>query len=196
MDLTRRHVLAASGATIGLAGCLGDDDDDTDNAADGSESDDTGTGDRSDDTGTGDQSDDTGGDDGTDTTNPTVQVSSHADLGDILVDAEDMTLYMFESDTQGEGASSCYDDCADAWPPLTVDDEPVAGDSIEAELTTIERDDGTLQVVANGWPLYYFASDEEPGDAAGQGASDVWWVLRPDGSPMTADEADSDTGPY
>jgi hypothetical protein len=30
----------------------------------------------------------------------------------------------------------------DNWPPLTVEDDPVAGDDVAAELTTFERDDG------------------------------------------------------
>ncbi|MEF8813161.1 MAG: hypothetical protein V5A55_05015 [Halovenus sp.] len=176
MEFTRRHILAASGASIGFAGCLGDDD--------------------TDDTANDPGSDDTGEDDGTGAMNSTVQVSSHAELGDVLVDSEGMTLYMFESDTQGEGASTCYDDCADTWPPLTADDEPTAGDGVTAELDGFERETGERQVRANGWPLYYFASDEEPGEAGGQGASDVWWVLRPDGSPVTSVEEGSDNGPY
>jgi len=36
---------------------------------------------------------------------------------------------------------------------------------------------------AGGWPLYYYASDGEPGDTTGQGGNDVWWVLGPDGTP-------------
>lgn len=116
--------------------------------------------------------------------NPTVQVRSHSELGEILVDSAGMTLYMFDQDTKGEKASSCYDSCANAWPPLTVDGEPSKGSSVTASLTTFERKDGAMQVMAGGWPLYYFASDEQPGDAKGQGANDVWWVLRPDGAPV------------
>ena len=114
----------------------------------------------------------------------TVAVRSHPDLGDILVGPDGMTLYMFDSDTQGEAASTCYEGCAEAWPPLVVEGEPTAGDGVSAELTTFQRDDGSTQVAANGWPLYYFASDTEPGDATGQGVNDVWWVLRPDGTPV------------
>ena len=114
---------------------------------------------------------------------PTIQVSDHPDLGEILVDADGMTLYMFDNDTRGSGASSCYDGCAEAWPPLTVDGSPVAGGDVTAGLETLERDDGAQQVVANGWPLYYFQNDAEPGDVTGQGRGDVWWVLDPAGVP-------------
>ncbi len=41
-------------------------------------------------------------------------------LGQILTDAEGMTLYLLTSDAQG--APTCIDACATAWPPLLVDD--------------------------------------------------------------------------
>ena len=105
-----------------------------------------------------------------------------------------MTLYMFDSDTNGEAASTCYDSCADAWPPLTVEGDPTAGDAVTAELDTFEREGGARQVAAGGWPLYYFASDEEPGDANGQGVNDVWWVLRPDGTPVKPESTGTTSG--
>jgi predicted lipoprotein with Yx(FWY)xxD motif len=114
----------------------------------------------------------------------TVQVRANPDLGDVLVGPEGMTLYMFDRDTQGAGSSTCADSCADTWPPLTVDGEPSAGGDVTVDLSTFEREDGSTQAVANGWPLYYFTPDEEPGDASGQGVNDVWWVLRPDGTPV------------
>src|SRR5688572_26468210 len=38
-------------------------------------------------------------------------------VGAFLTDAEGMTLYLFTPDTE-PGVSACYDDCAEAWPPL------------------------------------------------------------------------------
>jgi predicted lipoprotein with Yx(FWY)xxD motif len=35
-------------------------------------------------------------------------------------------------------------------------------------------------VTYNGWPLYYFAGDEEPGDINGQGEED-FFVISPEG---------------
>ena len=104
----------------------------------------------------------------------TVQLAE-SDLGSILVDAEGMTLYLFESDT--DGSSTCYDDCAASWPAL-VGDAPTGGEGIDASLLgTTERDDGDVQVTYAGQPLYTFASDQAPGDVEGQGVGDVWFVV-------------------
>ena len=112
----------------------------------------------------------------------TVQVAD-SDLGSILVDAEGITLYLFEADT--DGSSTCYDDCAATWPAL-IDDAPSAGDGVEESLLgTTERDDGEVQVTYDGQPLYYFASDQAPGDTEGQGIGDIWYVVDPAGAAIT-----------
>lgn len=104
-------------------------------------------------------------------------------LGEVLADAEGVTLYMFDPDEQG--ASTCYDQCATSWPPLVVEGEPVAGEGADAALLgTVERDDGSVQVTYDGWPLYYFAQDAAAGDVKGQGVNDVWWVLGAGGEPI------------
>lgn len=107
------------------------------------------------------------------------------DLGEVLVGPDGRTLYMFDPDAQGD--STCYDQCATAWPPLTLDDgaEPAAGEGVDAALLgTTERTDGTTQVTYDGWPLYYWAQDAAPGDATGQAVNDVWWVLDASGEPI------------
>jgi predicted lipoprotein with Yx(FWY)xxD motif len=112
------------------------------------------------------------------------------DLGEVLVDGDGMTLYMFEPDAQG--APTCYDECAEAWPPLLTDGDPAAGDGADSGLLgTAERDDGDTQVTYDGWPLYRWAADSAPGDTTGQGVNDVWWVLAPDGSPVRDGDAGS-----
>lgn len=115
---------------------------------------------------------------------PLVQVRSHSQFGDILTGPDGLTLYMFDQDTRGGSTSTCTGGCADAWPPLTVDstDELLASRELSATVGTVERPDGTTQVAVDGWPVYYFQSDEGPGDVAGQGVQDVWWVLGPDGT--------------
>lgn len=108
----------------------------------------------------------------------TVNVSDVGTFGPALVDAEGRTLYLFTNDTQNSGASACSGDCLVAWPPLLTDGEPVAGEGADASLLgTITRDDGTIQVTYNGWPLYYYEDDTAPGDSNGQGVGDVWFLV-------------------
>lgn len=120
----------------------------------------------------------------------TAQVALAAtDLGDILVDGEGRTLYLFLNDEQG-GDSTCYDDCEANWPPLGAPAQ--AGSGIDATLLgTVARDDGTDQVTYNGWPLYYFTPDSSPGDMNGQGVGDVWFVVNAAGDAVQ-DAADTE----
>lgn len=114
-----------------------------------------------------------------------VQVSETADFGQILVNGEGMSLYVFMSDTQDAGTSACSDGCAGIWPPFTIDGEPVAGEGLDTSmLGTITREDGSMQVTYNGWPLYLYAGDTAPGDTTGQGITDeygLWYLIGPDG---------------
>ena len=102
-------------------------------------------------------------------------------LGKILTDATGRTLYAFTVDKGGN--SACYQQCAKAWPALTVKGEPTAGEGLQSSLLgTTTRTDGTTQVTYKGMPLYHFAGDTKPSDTNGQGLNKVWWVLAPDGS--------------
>jgi predicted lipoprotein with Yx(FWY)xxD motif len=113
---------------------------------------------------------------GTVPANATVMVRTHDTLGDILVDANGMTLYLFTRDTPN--TSNCYDQCAVNWPPLLTASEPMAGTGADASLLgTTTRTDGSTQVTYNGWPLYYWVNDHMPGDATGQDVGGVWFVL-------------------
>jgi predicted lipoprotein with Yx(FWY)xxD motif len=104
----------------------------------------------------------------------TVQVAE-TDLGEVLVNEDQHTLYLFKQDT-GED-SACTGGCAQTWPALEADD-PTAGDGVdESELST--NDAG--QVVYNGHPLYTYSADEEPGDTNGQGVGGNWYAVSPDG---------------
>ena len=105
-------------------------------------------------------------------------VAQDAAVGSFLTDAEGNTLYLFTPDTT-PGESTCYDDCAEAWPPLTPAEGMTLPAGVPGELTTIERTDGTQQVAYNDIPLYYFVRDEQPGDIAGQGVGGVWFIVPP-----------------
>jgi predicted lipoprotein with Yx(FWY)xxD motif len=107
------------------------------------------------------------------------------EVGEVLVDANGMTLYYFEKDQKGSGQSQCSGACAEAWPPLLTEGEPKAMSAAQSSmLGTIERSDGTTQVTYAGWPLYTFVEDKAPGEDNGTdskafGAS--WYPLHPNG---------------
>jgi predicted lipoprotein with Yx(FWY)xxD motif len=106
--------------------------------------------------------------------------SGQTGLGEALVDTEGLTLYGFTNDEDAE--PSCYDDCADAWPPLLVDGAELPSGLDPEVYSVVERTDGTFQLVAGIWPLYRFAGDAAPGDVNGQGSGDVWFAVAPDAS--------------
>jgi predicted lipoprotein with Yx(FWY)xxD motif len=95
------------------------------------------------------------------------------------VDGSGRTLYLFAADKAG--MSTCYGNCASVWPPLLASGTPVAGTGLDQMLlTTAARKDGTVEVVYNGHPLYYFISDKQAGDTTGQAISSFgadWYAL-------------------
>lgn len=105
-------------------------------------------------------------------------------LGDILTTPDGLSLYNFDPDARKPGGSACNGQCADAWPPLIVKSEAelVAPVGFTGKLTTVKRDDGSLQATVNGWPLYGWVFDKGPGDLGGQAVNEVWWLLDPTGA--------------
>lgn len=103
------------------------------------------------------------------------------DLGEVLVDTDGHTLYLFLPDAQG--ASTCSGGCATTWPPVTGEYGAAVG--VDATLLgTVARGDGSIQVTYNGWPLYRYVGDGEPGDTAGQSLGGNWWVVDTAGEPV------------
>lgn len=120
-----------------------------------------------------------------------LEVAQKEPLGKYITDAEGMSLYMFEADS--EQNSTCFDACAEAWPPLLTRSDPQAAEGVDkALLGTIEREgtEEAMQVTYAGWPLYYFARDEAPGDTEGQdieGFGAEWYLLTPEGEKVHAE---------
>ncbi len=106
-----------------------------------------------------------------------VKVAKKDGVGSYLTDIKGMTLYSFKKDTPGK--SACEGECLAKWPPYYV--ETVAPkDGLKAEdFGTITRADGKKQTTYKGMPLYFFVGDKKPGDTAGQGLKDVWYVVNP-----------------
>ena len=126
----------------------------------------------------------------------TVQVMENDTYGSYLADGEGRTLYLFaDPATHGEGpermtadvrdaAVSCTGDCLGAWPAFTTEGELTAGEGVDVELLGTAVFDGRTHVVYNGWPLFYFVRDEEPGQAQGhevESFGGVWYLVSPEG---------------
>lgn len=111
----------------------------------------------------------------------TLQLVKNDTLGNILTDGDGNTLYLFTKDTKG--TSNCYDKCAAAWPPLIPAGDATLKDGVaQALVGTTKRTDGSTQLTYNGWPLYYYAKDQKPGDTVGQAVGKVWWVVSGEGN--------------
>ena len=118
------------------------------------------------------------------------KVGTHqTDRGKVLANRHGFSLYMFKKDKQ-HGKSSCYRQCATAWPPLLTSGKPVAikGSGVNGKmLGTTRRNDGRRQVTYNGYPLYLYAPDSKAGDANGEGFVQfgaAWFLLNTRGNPV------------
>lgn len=107
-------------------------------------------------------------------------------IGEVVVDTGGMTVYVYDNDEVGSGASSCRGPCLESWPPVTsVTENPVVQGLQEVVVDTIPAADGTHQLTVNGRPVYRYKDDNEPGDAFGQAVGSVWWTLDSSGNPVT-----------
>jgi predicted lipoprotein with Yx(FWY)xxD motif len=117
-----------------------------------------------------------------------LEVANDPTFGEILVDGEGMTLYMFTVD--GPNQSNCDEGCLQAWPPLLAEGEVEAGEGVDASLIgTGTMLDGRSIVTYNEMPLYYWVGDSMPGDTSGQGVNGVWFVVSPEGEMVNPDAA-------
>jgi len=104
-------------------------------------------------------------------------------LGQIIVNGQDSTLYLFEKDTRAH--SACSGLCADYWPPALTAGKAIAIKGAKQSLIgSIARGDGTRQVTYAGHPLYLFSGDTRRGQTNGEGLQDFgagWYVLSASG---------------
>jgi predicted lipoprotein with Yx(FWY)xxD motif len=125
----------------------------------------------------------------------TVDVATSG-LGQILVDSQGRTLYLFAKDTGTQ--SECTGACASAWPPLQATGSPTVGGGADASLVaTTMRSDGSPQVTYAGHPLYLFSGDQAPGDTNGQGVvayGASWYAVSPAGTQITGQGSSSGIG--
>ena len=110
--------------------------------------------------------------------------NSTAQLGTVVVDGQGFTLYRFDKDSAKPPTSNCADECAQKWPPvLATPGAPLTVEGVEQEAVgTINRPDGTIQLTLNGWPVYRYSGDPQPGATTGQGINGgEWAAVTPEG---------------
>ena len=115
------------------------------------------------------------------------------DLGRGVVNGAGLTLYRFDNDSADPSRSTCDGDCAQKWPPLTIDQNGkvfIAGIK-KSDIGFIRRNDKRIQVTIGGWPVYRFAQDAAPGDIKGQGVGGTWFAVAPGGGKLTRDDKPS-----
>jgi predicted lipoprotein with Yx(FWY)xxD motif len=110
---------------------------------------------------------------------PAVGLRTSTVMGEFLTDGKGLSVYLFTKDSPG--TTTCYGQCAVAWPPLLTTDMPTGPDTLSDGLGAVTRTDGTSQVTFRGWPLYYYQKDAQPGDTTGQKVGGVWFLVSPDG---------------
>jgi predicted lipoprotein with Yx(FWY)xxD motif len=123
----------------------------------------------------------------------TVAVDEGGGFGPHLVDGDGRPLYLFTTDTQGEGDDmaeiSCGGECLDAWPLFTTEGEPMAGEGAETQLLGTVMHEGEMVVTYNGWPLYYFVQDQGADAPQGQDIQSFggeWYLVTPEGTELHA----------
>ena len=111
-------------------------------------------------------------------------VNQTGTAGTYLVDGQGFAIYGYSKDTQNQPAT-CTGDCAKDWPPVMITGAAaVAGNGADATKLGVSKNmNGMVQVTYNGWPLYYFDEDTQPGDAKGNG-EDGFFLITPAGTPL------------
>jgi predicted lipoprotein with Yx(FWY)xxD motif len=121
---------------------------------------------------------------------PTVKIMARSlsAVGTVLVTGKGYALYMFGPDNRR--SVTCTGVCAGTWPPvkLPAGGSLAGGPGVSASLLGSDSDpDGGRVVTYDGWPLYTYTGDIDPGQATGQDIDlngGDWYVLRPSGQPL------------
>jgi predicted lipoprotein with Yx(FWY)xxD motif len=101
------------------------------------------------------------------------------DYGQVLTDQYGWTLYWYDQDQVG--VSNCTGACLEEWRPLLWDpgltNDEVLAQIDRGPLGFIVRPDGWIQVTWDGYPVYLYEGDAQPGEITGQGTDGDWWVV-------------------
>jgi predicted lipoprotein with Yx(FWY)xxD motif len=116
-------------------------------------------------------------------------VASENAAGTVVTDGQGRTLYRWDKDIAKPPKSNCVGECPSSWIPVTVKGQATVQGIDPNLIGMIKRSDEagpvveeSMQLTLNGWPLYRFIKDKEPGDMKGQGVAGTWWLVAPDGT--------------
>jgi predicted lipoprotein with Yx(FWY)xxD motif len=117
-----------------------------------------------------------------------VEVAAVPGVGKVLVTSNGYALYVFAPDNHR--AVTCTGACAGTWPPLMLPEGAtlLAGPGVKQSLLgSVPDPDGGRVVSYDGWPLYGYTGDVQPGQATGQNIDlngGEWYVMRVSGQPL------------
>jgi predicted lipoprotein with Yx(FWY)xxD motif len=107
-------------------------------------------------------------------------------VGRVLVAQGDKAVYT--SNVEANGKIACSGACNAFWKPVAAAGAHPSGGNGTGKLGVITRPDGTMQLTANGKPLYTF-SEDSAGKASGDGFKDdfsghhfTWHLVRAGGT--------------
>jgi predicted lipoprotein with Yx(FWY)xxD motif len=120
-----------------------------------------------------------------------VATSDISGVGRVLVDRSGKPIYT--SDQEASGKIVCATSgCTSFWMPVVAGKQMPTDESRTGKLGVVKRPDGSMQLTANGRPLYTF-SEDSPGKSTGDGFQDdfnghhfTWHVVRAGGKPNAA----------
>ena len=116
----------------------------------------------------------------------TVVETRNTSLGQILVDGQGRTLYLFQHDT---GPVQLHRQLRFGWPPVPVSGTPWPRGSTGRRHRRHHRGGGYAQLTYAGHPLYYFAGDDSAGQTRGQAIDEFgakWYVLNQAGDALSS----------
>ncbi|MCF8382932.1 MAG: hypothetical protein K9G39_04950 [Chlorobium sp.] len=114
-----------------------------------------------------------------------VKVMQKEGIGSYLADGSGKTLYWFKKDSKN--TSNCAGACLEKWPAFFSGAMLTVPPSLKAtDFGTIDRPDGKKQNTFRGYPLYYYAMDQQAGDMKGHKLNEVWFVIDPGKFPPMA----------
>jgi len=117
------------------------------------------------------------------TASATINVATDAKYGQILVDSQGRTVYIFDKD-MGTTSACTTAPCLPAWPAVVAAGTPQGGSGVTSSMLGTAQGQVAGQVTYNGHLLYRFAGDTKAGDVMGAVIPN-WHPITPAGTAAT-----------